>query len=476
MSIYFVATKACSNIPIQNLRYDLSIYRTYVDENHIKHKYELLPKVTNQQFLADYVTQSHQVTTNDPLSTIYIVELNLYPQNCAFDETCTNMYTLEELTQGKAFAYNKRENACYFVTELTATADVNCIRQKIEISAPERAFIAKEYPIGHIDDPFAKNKIENELKIRLNPNLELNFALLNVDELHPLLLNMKLSDLADLNPNLLNIDKFKHIAPNILELTPLDIAKFGYYKHPNQGDASLCGPATLFYCLLRDRPDIYAQATRELWEHGRTKIGNLTIAPKHDCRHPFKDFYSINKHNIAIAKISGLDWITLASLRDSENLLFDYDEISDELPGITYFGFSGWFEKVGYQKILDNTGIFRSIIGKRLNKQDILRINTYYKQGYTVILLVSSAMLYKGDKSSTKDHWIVLESAIVDKTTQKPITNNTPSNTFIDLTIFSWGKVQSWRKSWLETDKYTNKTLGYFMNNTFGFLVFKKII
>jgi len=454
MQTYFVATQICSNVPVQNLRYDLSIYRTYVDENKLKHKYELLPQVTNQQFLADYKTMQHEVTTNDALTTIYMVEISIYQKNSKYSEAYTHMYTLEELTQGKTFSANKKENACYFVTTLTTTADINYISPKIEISAPSRVFIAREYPIGHVDDPFAKDKIESELIVRLNNHLD------------DMQIWLKLEAYTG------RVDYMIH-ASHIEYSQRLGWAKDHvnkYSKYPRQGKASLCGPATFFYCLLRDRPDIYAQAARELWQHGKTKIGNLTIKPKEDCKHPAKDFYS-GSYKL----ISGLDWITLASLRDSENIFFDYDQVNYKTSGITFFGFPGWFEQVGYQKILDNAGTFRSIVGKKLNKQDIVQINNYYQQGYTVILLVASVMLEDEGKSSTKNHWIVLESAVVDAATQEPITNNTPDNTYIDLTVFSWGKVQSWY-NWQDAEKQTNKTLGYFMKNAFGFLVFKRIV
>jgi hypothetical protein len=44
----------------------------------------------------------------------------------------------------------------------------------------------------------------------------------------------------------------------------------------------VCGPAAFFYCLQKDRPDVYAQAARELWRYGKTRIGNLKIEPVRD--------------------------------------------------------------------------------------------------------------------------------------------------------------------------------------------------
>ncbi|MCM6167808.1 hypothetical protein M4B56_27935, partial [Klebsiella pneumoniae] len=51
---------------------------------------------------------------------------------------------------------------------------------------------------------------------------------------------------------------------------------------PNQGRTSLCGPASFFYCLQMDRPDVYKQAAIELWMQGKTKIGTLDITPAMD--------------------------------------------------------------------------------------------------------------------------------------------------------------------------------------------------
>lgn len=58
---------------------------------------------------------------------------------------------------------------------------------------------------------------------------------------------------------------------------------------------------------------MYVQAARDLWRYGKTKIGKLNIVPGEGCRHPVGHFYD---------DISGLDWMTLAGLRDSENAIF----------------------------------------------------------------------------------------------------------------------------------------------------------
>ncbi|MDC9605551.1 hypothetical protein [Xenorhabdus griffiniae] len=267
------------------------------------------------------------------------------------------------------------------------------------MTIPERAFIAEEYPIGHPDDPFEKNKVESQIQDRLSKR-----------------------------------------------------------TYPDQNGASLCGPAAFFYCLQMDRPDIYEQAARELWEHGRTKIGQLEIKPGDGCRHPKGSFY--NQYG---ERISGLDWLTLASLRDSENTIMNYDEISDQVAGITMWEkLTEWFEKAGYEKVFDNISIF-----SHSNVNDIINLNQYIKKGYRVVSLISAGMLDRitGD-TSMKNHWVVWEGEVSSK--GMPINLNDINNeNTVNLNMFSWGKIYQQVKE--------GNNLNYFLKHTFGGLVFKPI-
>ncbi|CBJ80889.1 hypothetical protein XBJ1_3780 [Xenorhabdus bovienii SS-2004] len=89
-----------------------------------------------------------------------------------------------------------------------------------------------------------------------------------------------------------------------------------------------------------------------------------------------------------MTRISGLDWLTLASLRDSENMIMSYDEVDDELAGITMWGkLTEWFEKSGYEKVFSNVGLSHS------NIDDIVTLSDYYNKGYHVVTLISAGML-----------------------------------------------------------------------------------
>lgn len=87
----------------------------------------------------------------------------------------------------------------------------------------------------------------------------------------------------------------------------------------NQAAASLCGPAALFYCLLEEHPELYAQYVIDLFNTGEARIKSLHVKPSAGCRayQPPPD------------KIHAVDWIALASLRNSENTLLDYSSADD---------------------------------------------------------------------------------------------------------------------------------------------------
>ncbi|WP_340618659.1 hypothetical protein [Xenorhabdus entomophaga] len=388
MPTYTVYTKIESNVPAEKLLYDLIIYRQ--DEGG---SYHILLDIFQAQLQSNYETQQHVTQeTNDDLSVTYIMQIMLYRKHGsntiqALQAPFKKMYTLGEFVAGKACSEKKRENACYFESTIeTKPVSDGDNTVELKITVPERPFIAKEYPIGHSKDPFEKSKIESQIQDRLSKR-----------------------------------------------------------TYPNQGWASLCGPAAFFYCLQLDRPDIYEQAARELWKYGKTKIGQLEIKPGDGCRHPKGTFYDGDYE-----KISGLDWITLASLRDSENVIFSYDEVDSPTAGITMWGMlSEWFEKAGYEKVFDNVGL------SHCNIDGFNALNDYVSKGYKVITLISDTMLTGGrtDGLTYKSHWVVWKDAA------EEVNGN------IELNLFSWGNVYQQVKN--------DTTVNSFLNQLFGGLVFK---
>lgn len=391
MPVYFIRTRVNSNVPASSLLYDLSIYRM----NGRKNKH-ILVDVKQQRLKENYETQLHMTDNiSDSLPTIYIMEVRLYrmamlPDYHAYAERFTRLYTLEELSTGKAWSQVKRENPCYFESSaMTKPVSEGPNIKFVIISQPERPFIAEDYPEGSPQDPFVRTIIEKQIYERFN-----------------------------------------------------------YVNLPYQGQISTCGPAAFFYCLLKDRPDIYAQAAWELWRYGKTKIGELEIAPGEGCRHPSGAFYDNN----GLSNISGLDWMTLAGLRDSENTIMSFDTIDSPFAGITLWQtLEEWFEKAGYEKIFSNVGI------TQVGVQGIRELNEYVTQGYKVITLISDGLL-DGSKSNltVPTHWIVWDGSVTHD-----------ENGFVQLNLFSWGQVKNWIKS--------EQKLSFFINRFFGGMVFRPL-
>ncbi len=187
----------------------------------------------------------------------------------------------------------------------------------------------------------------------------------------------------------------------------------------NQSKASLCGPASLMYSLACDKSNVYAQYATDLFETGKANLGKLRVTPGADCRNynPF-------------GKISAADWVTLASLRDSENAFFDYDEADDELAGITLPGqLADWFESVGYSEVSNETNLYFT-----KGEDDFREAADLLSRGYRVCLFVDLNGVDTANRRgplrqvfTTANHWVVLKSVSL------------LSSSALKFTIYTWG-------------------------------------
>jgi hypothetical protein len=275
--------------------------------------------------------------------------------------------------------------------------------------ANDRVFNDSEHPMGTASDPFEKSRVIEQLRVRLARS------------------------------------QGQYVSTQE-RITP----------QPNQQETSLCGPAAFFYALLKDRPDLYTQAIIELWETGETTIGQLHIKPSYGCRNP-KSFSDTTAGDL----ISAIDWISLASLRDSENALLNYDSPSDKVPGITLPGkVESWFTKVGATVVFDNIQ-FRG----HINQEKFLELLSHLSPQHHVTSLVCASMV-EGGAGVGKNHWIVWEGA--PQTQNGEIDQTTASEEkIVDSQMFSWGYV-----SHQVTRGYT---LGQLVKDIYGGAVFSKI-
>jgi hypothetical protein len=172
----------------------------------------------------------------------------------------------------------------------------------------------------------------------------------------------------------------------------------------DQDEGSLCGQAALLFGVLSDAPIAYAQYSIDLFEKGKAKLYKLEIEPSKDCRNYRPP-----------ASMAHVDWLTMASLRDSENYFLDYDTVAKELAGITLpKELSRWFQRAGFSDIRYD---FNAVANKGLNTVE--DANQLFYQGYRVCLFIGANMVqghvdqaYESQGSTTAEHWVVQQSPI----------------------------------------------------------------
>ena len=183
----------------------------------------------------------------------------------------------------------------------------------------------------------------------------------------------------------------------------------------HQSAASLCGPASFFYCVLEEMPHLYTQYVIDLYRTGEARIGDLHVKPSAGCR----------AYQSPRDKIHPVDWIALASLRDSENSLLDYSSANDTAAGITMpRTLAEWFRKMKWNGVRNDTNVYflkgRSEVNDCVRMFDVAHI----------CLFINMQMLDPlkfAHRSVTPNHWVVLTKKMI-------VQNNT-----IKFGVYTWG-------------------------------------
>jgi len=106
----------------------------------------------------------------------------------------------------------------------------------------------------------------------------------------------------------------------------------------DQGAAALCCPAAFFYCVLNYKPELYVQYVIDLFTTGKARIGSLEVKPGMGCR----------VYKPPADRIAGVDWVALASLRDSDNMIMDVSSVD----------VAKWFREIGYKDVRDDSNFY----------------------------------------------------------------------------------------------------------------------
>ena len=170
----------------------------------------------------------------------------------------------------------------------------------------------------------------------------------------------------------------------------------------DQNNAMLCGPAAVMFGFAADQPVSYAKFAIELFEKGEAPLG------RHNTISPHKFLRFINPG----INVDQADWMTLGSLRSSENWLVHYWSTDQALGGMTTaWELARWLGDAGYRDVREETNTVRD--KGESNLQDASRL---YEAGYRTILFIDSGMLEREtqskDSSILDRHWVVLRSKV----------------------------------------------------------------
>lgn len=188
----------------------------------------------------------------------------------------------------------------------------------------------------------------------------------------------------------------------------------------SQRTTSLCGPASLMYLTATHWPDRYFDFASTLFETGSATLGSLYVAPGADCR-------NCNPYG----SIATADWVALASIRDSENSLWDYDDVDDEIGGITLPStLARWLGSVGFRDLCNETNLYFT-----KGESNLREAADLHRKGYEVCLLINANAIQAspsqgspGGIFTTANHWVVLTSEMVF------------SGDELSFKIFTWGE------------------------------------
>jgi hypothetical protein len=248
------------------------------------------------------------------------------------------------------------------------------------------------------------------------------------------------------------------------------------------GLINLCGPGAFVRFLAEENPLAYVRIGIELFETGRTVLvgkgplaGKVVIAGSDLRQHPVPNkVYS--RGDGTTGTLDPADWIILASIRDSDNWFFDYQDQGDGVAGITLpHSMEKWLRAAGFTSFVNETNLF---ITKDL--ANVMQASRLRGQGYKVSLFINSNLLFatapgewawdnifhgeaQDDPSWAPDHWVALVSEL------KFIGNTDFPGALVEGKIHSWGQQRE-----IAQDKVKHPlTVEKFLQNYYGFIACK---
>jgi hypothetical protein len=178
---------------------------------------------------------------------------------------------------------------------------------------------------------------------------------------------------------------------------------------PRQVNTSYCGPAAFLYCVLEDRPDIYADYAIAMWTRGeydfRSPLRTLDVASNQGVRSALA---AAQKAKPGQRFISDLDWMTMAPLSMSTRpfgLVFGTPAPDDQVGSISYPGVvREWFAAAGARLREDTMGVGLM----KSPTSSTLKLLAQWPTSW-IVLQIDSSLLSGGTTSTFRNrHWVVV--------------------------------------------------------------------
>lgn len=196
----------------------------------------------------------------------------------------------------------------------------------------------------------------------------------------------------------------------------------------NQGQQPFCGPASILFELVRKFPRRYVSLCRDVYETGGFQTSTRRIETSEQLR----------QSSYGNLRMGPADWMVLAALRESENLLFPVEpnspDIIRNMAGMTKsWEMKGWVKEIlGYPNVIyRHAYVMRDL--KALRKaQEVID-----QGGVALALITASGLLDKtAPKVTVPNHWVAIAGNVV---IQKGTFGRHDSG-HVNFDIFTWAK------------------------------------
>lgn len=167
----------------------------------------------------------------------------------------------------------------------------------------------------------------------------------------------------------------------------------------DQGRQPFCGPSSILFELIRRNPPKYVQICRNLYQVGGFNAQTKWVQPSDKLR--------LSKGNLQMPQA---DWMVVATLRESENLLFpvqpDAPDIIRNISGMTKpWEMQGWVQEIlGYRDAKVTTAFVMGDFQVMQEATDILNAG-----GVALMLITAEGLLSNSPPPIPfPSHWVAL--------------------------------------------------------------------